>query len=73
VLVSWTAEWLAHYELWKRTHQWYGDGDGTDTEAPTAAPWPLGEAVAGHTKQCWETRPRIAALTESLASFLNPP
>jgi len=73
VLVSWTAEWLAHYELWKRTHQWYGDGDGTDTEAPTAAPWPLGEAAAGHTKQCRETRPRIAALTESLASFLNPP
>ena len=73
MLVSWTAEWLAHYELWKRTHQWYGDGDGTDTEAPTAAPWPLGEAVAGHTKQCRETRPRIAALTESLASCLNPP
>ena len=73
VLVSWTAEWLAHYELWKRTHPWYGDGDGADTEAPTAAPRPLGEAVAGHTKRRRETHPRIAVLTESLAPFLSPP
>ena len=25
-IIPWTAEWLAHYELWKRTHEWYGDG-----------------------------------------------
>ena len=26
-IIPWTSEWLAHYELWKRTHHWYGDGD----------------------------------------------
>jgi hypothetical protein len=25
--IPWSSEWLAHYELWKRTHQWYGDGE----------------------------------------------
>ncbi|HEY0695193.1 MAG TPA: hypothetical protein VGD71_39920 [Kribbella sp.] len=25
-ILPWTAEWLAHYELWKATGQWHGDG-----------------------------------------------
>lgn len=29
-IVPWTAEWLAHYELWKRSGRWYGDGDPAD-------------------------------------------
>ena len=35
-IVPWTAEWLAHYELWKRSGRWYGDGGPADqTEAIT--------------------------------------
>jgi hypothetical protein len=26
-IVPWTTEWLAHYELWKQTGQWYGNTD----------------------------------------------
>jgi hypothetical protein len=37
-IVPWTAEWLALYELWKRTHQWYGDGDGPEGGATTVDP-----------------------------------
>lgn len=33
-IVPWTTEWLAHYELWKRTHQWYGDGDDLGDQRP---------------------------------------
>lgn len=25
-IVPWAAEWLAHYEIWKATGLWYGDG-----------------------------------------------
>jgi hypothetical protein len=55
-IIPWTTEWLAHYELWKRTHQWYGDGDGMEGEAPTAAPPPLGEALADCTERRREVR-----------------
>jgi hypothetical protein len=33
-IIPWTSEWLAHYELWKRTHQWYGDGNGVAEVPP---------------------------------------
>jgi hypothetical protein len=36
-VVPWTAEWLAHYELWRVRGRWYGD----DLPARTAAPVPL--------------------------------
>lgn len=39
--VPWTAEWLAHYELWKRTHRWYGDRDIAEGESPIAGPTSL--------------------------------
>jgi hypothetical protein len=26
-IISWTAEWLFHYELWLATSEWYGDHD----------------------------------------------
>jgi hypothetical protein len=55
-IVPWTTEWLAHYELWKRTRQWYGDGDGAEGATPTAAPAPLGEALAGRTQRRREAR-----------------
>lgn len=29
-IIPWTAEWLAHYELWKRAGHWYGDGPLVD-------------------------------------------
>jgi hypothetical protein len=35
-ILPWTAEWLAHYELWRRSGLWYGDepvGAGTATAA----------------------------------------
>jgi hypothetical protein len=48
-IVPWTSEWLAHYELWKRTHQWYGDGDsGRDGEGPPMPdPEPIADEAGG--------------------------
>lgn len=31
-IVPWTSEWLLHYELWKGSGVWYGDG--TEAEIP---------------------------------------
>jgi hypothetical protein len=42
-IVPWTAEWLAHYELWKRSRRWYGDGDLADETAVTTSPMPLND------------------------------
>ncbi len=39
-IAPWAAEWLAHYELWKRTGRWYGDGDPSEATRATAAPGP---------------------------------
>ena len=57
-IIPWTAEWLAHYELWRRTHEWYGDGDGAEGETPTAARPPLGEALADRNERRREARAR---------------
>jgi hypothetical protein len=37
-IIPWTVEWLAHYELWKLNHQWYGDGDEAEGPAPLSFP-----------------------------------
>jgi hypothetical protein len=37
-IVPWTTEWLAHYELWKWSGEWYGDGDGAQSVAVSAPP-----------------------------------
>jgi hypothetical protein len=29
-IVPWATEWLAHYELWKQTGQWYGNADSRE-------------------------------------------
>ncbi len=42
-IVPWAAEWLAHYELWKRTGHWYADGDPSGATAATAVPGANGE------------------------------
>ena len=39
-IVPWTAEWLAHYELWRVRGRWYGD-DQRDRSG-TPAPLPVG-------------------------------
>src|SRR5262249_3953726 len=39
-IVPWAAEWLAHYELWRRTGRWYGDGDASEVSTATAVPPP---------------------------------
>jgi hypothetical protein len=39
-IIPWTAEWLAHYELWKLNHQWYGDGEEAEGAAPSSNPEP---------------------------------
>lgn len=31
-ILPWTAEWLAHYEIWLATGQWFGDGDDEGRE-----------------------------------------
>jgi hypothetical protein len=36
-ILPWTAEWLAHYELWKRSGRWHGD-DPVGQQDATAAP-----------------------------------
>jgi hypothetical protein len=36
-ILPWTAEWLAHYELWKRSGRWHGD-DSVGQQDATAAP-----------------------------------
>lgn len=36
-ILPWTAEWLAHYELWRRSGVWYGDEPAADGPA-TAVP-----------------------------------
>lgn len=51
-IVPWTTEWLAHYELWKRTGQWYGDADLPEG-APTSEVVP---ADAGGTRTRAERR-----------------
>jgi hypothetical protein len=33
-IIPWTTEWLAHYELWKWSGEWYGDGEGGDAAVP---------------------------------------
>jgi hypothetical protein len=40
-IIPWTAEWLAHYELWKLNHKWYGDGDEAEGTAPISNPQPI--------------------------------
>lgn len=35
-IVSWAAEWLAHYELWKVRGRWYGDEHPGTGLIPTA-------------------------------------
>jgi len=37
-ILPWTAEWLAHYELWKATGQWHGDGEPRTTDEIDLAP-----------------------------------
>lgn len=39
-IIPWAAEWLAYYELWKRTGQWYGDGDDADGAGAMTIPGP---------------------------------
>jgi hypothetical protein len=48
-IVPWTSEWLAHYELWKRTHQWYGDGedDGVGEGPPMRDREPIADEAVG--------------------------
>jgi hypothetical protein len=35
-IVPWASEWLAHYELWKRTGQWYGNVEPPEDGVPTS-------------------------------------
>lgn len=37
-ILPWTAEWLAHYELWKATDRWHGDGEPRTTDEIALAP-----------------------------------
>ncbi len=56
MIIPWTAEWLAHYELWKPNHHWYGDGDGADQEAPAADPPALSERPASRDERRRQAR-----------------
>ena len=37
-ILPWTAEWLAHYELWKATGHWHGDGKPRTTDEIALTP-----------------------------------
>ena len=37
-VVPWTAEWLAHYELWKVRGRWYGDDVLDNSLGPVPTP-----------------------------------
>jgi hypothetical protein len=37
-IIPWTAEWLAHYELWKWSGEWYGDGEGAESVDALSTP-----------------------------------
>jgi hypothetical protein len=39
-IIPWTTEWLAHYELWKWSGQWYGDGEPAAASLASAVPAP---------------------------------
>jgi hypothetical protein len=62
-VIPWTAEWLAHYELWKLNHQWYGDGDGAEahplvsSHKPIANPGAIGGNAHGGSQE--RTDPRL--------------
>ena len=43
-IVPWTAEWLAHYEIWLMTGEWYGGGDWPPRRAGTTGLPSVGEA-----------------------------
>ena len=32
-IIPWTSEWLAHYELWKASGEWHGDGERAESAA----------------------------------------
>jgi hypothetical protein len=57
-IIPWTCEWLAHYELWRPTHQWYGDGDDPGAKAPAADPPPLATPLTDHSERRREGRAR---------------
>lgn len=51
-IVPWTAEWLAHYEMWKRGGRWYGDGELVDEALVMAIPTPLANNGARNQRSC---------------------
>lgn len=30
-IIPWATEWLAHYELWRLSGEWYGDGETVES------------------------------------------
>lgn len=39
-IIPWATEWLAHYELWKWSGQWHGDGEPAEAQRATAVATP---------------------------------
>jgi len=37
-IVPWTADWLAHYEIWLVTGDWYGGGEWPPRRTGAAEP-----------------------------------
>jgi len=64
MILPWTAEWLAHYELWKRSGRWHGDGAG-GLQA-TAAPSATGPANRAERRRAASAEARRARREQSL-------
>lgn len=70
-IVPWTAEWLAYYELWKRTGRWYGDGDQAEDGVATTVPGLSDDSGARNRAQRRRGDQDEARRTHRKCSFLS--
>src|ERR1017187_5583059 len=70
-IIPWAAEWLAHYELWKWSGQWYGDGGPARAETTTVPTPPVDSSAINRTTRPGPGRPEAvrAAMRASHLQF----
>ena len=70
-IIPWAAEWLAHYELWKWSGQWYGDGGPARAETATVPTPAVDSSAINRTTRPGPGRPEAvrAAMRASHLQF----